>query len=95
MVTQQEARDMWAAIRQFQEMDSDAADAARQILRDAALVWWDGIKPAVPTTRDEALAVFQFIENLLTTETDLVRLELLRKKLREANEKYRDIKRNG
>ena len=108
MVTEQEARDMWTAIQQFQAADlaQERADHLAKIA--VAQAWWDGIKPAVPTTRTEALAVFQFIEAEIVTqqtnldnETDPVQKEvfrdrvgLLHKKLVEANEKYKEVKAN-
>ncbi len=109
MVTQQEARDMWAAIQQFQAADEAQAQTDRAVKIAAAQAWWDTIKPARPTTRTQALAAYKFIEAEIVTqttnfrnETDPIqkeifefRVRLLRKKLVEANEKYKEIKRNG
>jgi len=109
MVTQQEASDMRDAIKQL-----EANEETQRLTKIAARVvvaqsWWDGIKPAVPTTRAEALAVFQFIEaeivtqiNLRDGETDdaqkLIfrdRINILRKKLGEADEKFKERKLNA
>ena len=109
MVTQQEARDMWAAIQQFQAFDEAQLESERQAKLAVAQAWWDGIKPAVPTTKAEALAVFQFIEAEIVTqktnfanETDPIQKDLLRirvsllsRKLRQANEKFKERKLNG
>jgi len=109
MVTQQEARDMWAAIQQFQVADSAQVQVEHDAKVAVAEAWWDTIKPAVPNTRDEALAAFRFIEaeiitqtNNFENETDRVqkevfqfRIVLLRNKLQLANEKYKERKRNG
>ena len=73
----------------FQEA-RDAQDAEDVI----ALVWWDTVKPNVIVTRQDAKDVFDFIKNLLTTETDVPRLRILRGKLKEANEKLKDLKIN-
>jgi len=109
MVTQQEARDMWAAIQQFQATDAAQAQADNNAKLAVAQAWWDGIKPAIPQTRDEALAAYQFINAELNSqtrdfqnETDPIqkeilqfRVRLLRQKLNEANEKFKERKRNG
>ena len=78
---------------------NNADTAAAKVIRDAniqvAVDWWNTVKPAVPTTRDEALTAYRFIEGLLQTETDSLRLTLLRNKLEQANEKYKERKRNA
>jgi len=95
MVTQQEARDMWTAIEQFQAADAAVVQAQTDALKQTAKDWWDTIKPAEPTTRIEALASYHLIEGLLQTETDQFRLTLLQQKLRLANEEFQERKRNG
>ncbi len=94
-VTRQQAEEMRDAIKQLEEGEVVAAKVINDANIQVAVDWWDTIKPAVPRTRDEALAAYQFIEGLLQTETDNYRLVLLRQKLRDANEKYRERKRNG
>jgi len=94
LVTRQEAQEMRDAIRQLEAAEQAAEQAARQILIDQALAWWDTIKPAIPTTRAEALAVVRFIEGLQRTETDNFRLQLLRNKLQQALIKLQERKRN-
>ena len=97
MVTEQEARDMDAAMIAFRNKDD-------QVLRDQfnadkaiATTWWNGLGIDIQgaLTRDEALANYRTIESLLQTETDRFRLLVLREKLAEANEKFKERKLNG
>ena len=66
----------------------------RQADLDIALAWYNtlGIDIQGALTRDEALANYRQIESLLETETDNFRLFILRGKLDEANEKYKQVK---
>ena len=83
------------AIRQLEQFERQQAKAENDAKIAVAQAWWDSIKPAVPQTRDEALIAYRFIEGLLQTETDRFRLILLRQKLEQANEKFKERKRNG
>ncbi len=108
MVTQQEARDMWDAIQQFQTADGLQAQIDRDAKIAVAQTWWDGIKPATPTTRAEALSAHGFVKTTLDAEIILFKNEvepvqkeihqfrvvLLRKKLELANEKFKELKAN-
>ena len=95
MVTQQEAKEMRDAIKQLEESERQQTqtqnDAKIQIARD----WYNTVEKPTPTTRQEALYIFNFIKSLIEIETDRDRLRLLKNKLDEANEKYKEIKRNG
>lgn len=82
-------------IRQLEAFENQQEQDAIQILVNQAKAWWDSIKPAIPNTRDEALDAFNFIKNLLDTETEKFRIKLLKNKLLEANEKYKERKQNG
>ena len=83
------------ALKQLSDSEQAQNEADRQIRLIAVQAWWDGIKPAVPTTRLEALAVINIIKGLLETEIIKARLRLLRKKLEEAKIKYKERKLNG
>ena len=78
---------------------NNADAAAAKVIQDAkiqvAIDWWNTVKPAMPQTRDEALTAYRLIEGLLNTETDSFRLVVLRNRLQLANEKFKEIKRNG
>jgi len=107
--TQAEVLEMRNKTRQLEANEDAQLQADIEIKREVAQSWWDIIKPEVPTTRDEALAVYRFIEaeiviqkNNFDKETVPIqkqifefRVELLNIKLREANEKYKERKRNG
>jgi len=95
MTTQQEARDMRDALKLLEESETRQRFDARQILINDALIWWNMNKPPMPTTRQAALDAFNFIKQLLETETDRFRLALLREKLDQANNKFKEIKRIG
>lgn len=100
-------------IRDVLKQLADTVDAQRQAdrlaKRQVALDWWDTIKPAVPTTRDEAFTTYTFIESTIVTETALrdaetdqvqkeihhYRILILNEKLKQANEKFKEIKANG
>jgi len=82
------------ALRQLQEVEQAQAKVIDDAKIQTALTWWNTIKPTIPATRQEALDVYDFIKGLIETETDRFRLAVLRKKLDEANEKFKEIKRN-
>jgi len=108
MTTEAEAREISAAIEQFKS--ADIATREQEITDRVAVAqaWWDSIKPVVPTTRLEALAAYKFIETeIITQRTNhnnetvevqkLVfrdRVNMLNKKLLEADEKYKERKLN-
>jgi len=94
VVTEPQAREMFAAIEAFQAKDLDAIDTQRQAARGLAIAWFNqqGININAATTRTQAISNFNQIEALLQTETDPVRLNVLRNKLKEANQKYIDVK---
>ena len=92
MTTESEAREIKSAIESFQLKDEQVVQATHQTNIQLAKDWWETVKPTIPTTRQEALDVYNFIKNLLKTETDRYRLQLLNKKLEQANEKFKEIK---
>jgi len=105
-LTQADAIRIRDVIAQLEASEAAQLETDRQTKIAVANAWWDGIKPAAPTTRTEALAVFRFIETEIRThktnfenETDPVqkeafrfRVALLHKKLRQANEKFKEVK---
>jgi len=95
MVTEQEARDMKIAIDSFQSSDEAARQAQQQADLTRAEQWFNtlGIDIQAATTRRQALKNYNDIEILISTETDRFRLSVLRTKLKEANEKYKEVKR--
>jgi len=97
MVTEQDARDMVMAINDFQSKDGQTAKTQFDADKAIALTWFNslGINIQGALTRDEALANFRTIESLLQTETERFRLIVLREKLDEANEKFKERKLNG
>ena len=94
MVTEQEARDMKTAIETFQVKDRQTEKTQFDADKATTLTWFNGLRIDIQgaTTRTQALANFTQIESLLKTETDRFRLFILREKLDEANEKYKQIK---
>ena len=97
MPTEQEARDMKAAIEAFENKDERVIRDQFNADKAIAITWWNslGIDIQRALTRDEALANYRTIESLLKTETDRFRLVVLREKLAEANEKFKERKANG
>lgn len=97
VVTESQAREMKTAIEAFQATDAQAAQDQNQADLAIALAWFNtlGINIQAATTRTQALSNFNQIESLLQTETDGFRLAILRKKKIEANEKFKERKRNG
>ena len=93
--TEQEARDMIAAINLAGQKDAQQAQALFNANKQTALNWWDTVKPAIPTTRQQALDAYNYIKNLLITQTDEFRKIILREKLEQANEKFKEIKALG
>jgi len=97
MVTEQEARDMDAAIIAFHDKDTQTQRTQFDADKAIAETWWNtlGIDIQGALTRDEAIDNYRQIESLLQTETDRFRLVVLKEKLVEADEKFRERKRNG
>lgn len=97
MTTEQEARDMVTAIQAFQSKDSQTAKTQFDADKVVAVTWFNslGIDIQGALTRAEALTNYQQIESLLKTETESFRLLVLREKLSEANEKFKERKKNG
>ena len=93
--TNLEIKEIRDGLRLLEKSDVIAAQAVQKIEIDKVKAWWNTIKPAVPQTRDEALEVYRWIEETITTETNPDRLSLLRQKLQLANEKFKERKRNG
>ena len=92
VVTQQEAKEMREAISLLEQTEAQTTKAQFDIEMVKANVWYNTIEKPISTTRQEALDKFNHIKSLLETETDDLRLRLLRKKLFEANEKYIEVK---
>lgn len=97
VVTEPQAREIFAAIQDFQEKDNQATQAQHQADIAIALVWFNtlGINIQAATNRNQALDNFNQIKSLLQTETDSFRLSILGTKFIEANEKFKERKRNG
>ena len=95
MTTEQEARDMRDALKLLEQKEAQQQQLINQAKIQVAIDWWNTVKPSIPLTRDEALTAYRFIEELLNSETDEFRLQLLRNKLQLANEKFKERKRNG
>jgi len=95
MTTQQEAKDMRDAIRQLEQTEEQQTRDQLGANMAIAETWWNTVKPAIPTTRLEALAAYQLIDGLLQTETDQFRIAVLKQKLKLANEEYKERKANG
>jgi len=97
VVTEPQAREMQAAIESFQAKDDQTTQAQHQVDIGIATAWFSTQKINIQaaTTRTQALDNYNQIKSLLQIETDAYRLGVLRKKLDEANEKYKEIKRNG
>jgi len=95
LVTEQEARDMKTAITGFEDRDELAAQTQFNADLATAERWFNTLNIDIQgaTTRTEALSNFNQIESLNQSETDRFRLMVLGKKLREANEKYKQVKR--
>ena len=95
MVTQQEAKEMRDAIKLLEQTETQQAQAQEDSKIQIALAWFNSLNITIPTTRNQALDNFNEIKQLLETETDVYRLAVLRKKLIEANEKYKEVKKLG
>lgn len=94
--TEQEAIDMENATRLLQQKRQQQFQAQHETDLAIALAWFNtlGINIQASTTRTKALNNFNQIKSILQTETDVFRLTILRNKIEEANEKYKEIKRN-
>jgi len=91
-LTASDAQRIQDVLDQLQASKNATARADAAARRAVAEAWWDTVKPAVPTTRTEALAVYNFILGLLQTETDADRLHLLGNKRDLAWDKYKTVK---
>jgi len=94
-LTQADAIRIRDVLAQLADTEKTTKLAIEQGKIQTALDWWDTVKPDIPTTRDEAITVYNFILSLLDTETESYRLAVLRNKLIEANEKFKEIKAFG
>lgn len=94
MVSLQEAEEMRDAIRQLEQIENQQTQAQNQANRGVALSWFNtqGINIQSATTRLQALGNFNQIKSLIQTETDTFRLTILKIKLLDANEKYKQVK---
>lgn len=83
------------AIKQLDQTESQATRA--QQLADLAIAqaWYNTIKKPTPTNRPDALDNFNYIKSLLQTETERYKRRVLNTELEKANEKYKEVKRNG
>ena len=90
-----EIKEIRDKLKALEQKENDAVQALQQIEKNKVELWWDGIKPDTPLTRDEALTAYRFIEGMIKSETDKNKLSLLRQKLIQANEKFKERKRNG
>ena len=91
------------AIRFLEQTKAAEALAQRQIQIQLAQDWWDDtIKPTLVWNNTQSLIDqranilidYNMIKGLLDTETDLFRLRLIRQKLEQANDKFKQIKAN-
>jgi len=101
-----EIRDKLILLEERDQKDLEDIRIANLAVAEA---WWDTIKPRVPQTRNEALTAYRFIQSEIETqrtnfedETEPVqkeifgfRLRVLNQKLKLANEKFIERKRNG
>ena len=93
--TEIQAREIHTAIGNFQSKDQQVIQAQFDADKAVAVAWYDslGIDIQGATTRTQASDNYSQIDTLLQTETDRFRLLVLRQRLAEANERYREIKR--
>jgi len=93
VVTKQDAIDMRDALNSL----NDDEDRQVQVDYRAKIIiqntWFDTVKPPIPTTRNQALDAYRQIQTLIRNETDRFRKQFLGRKLIEANEKYKEVKR--
>ena len=82
-------------LRLLEKKESDAAQVISEAKRQVAIGWWNTVKPNIPQTRNQALTAYHTIQDMIKTETDADRLSLLRQKLFDANEKFKERKKNG
>ena len=95
--TEIQAREIHTAIGDFQSKDAQVAQVQFDMDKAVAVSWFDslGIDITEATTRVEVATIYFQIEALLESETDRFKITVMRAKLDEANEKYKEIKRNG
>ena len=94
-ITNTEIEEMRYKLKLLEKKEADAGQAVSDTKRKVSSDWWNGIKPETPLTRDEALKAYRTIEGMIKTEKNPDRLSLLRQKLIQANEKFKERKRNG
>jgi len=94
MVTEQEAKDMRDSLRLLESNESQKEQAQQEALRTLAQTWYNqqGIDIQSATTRTQALDNYNRIRVFRFSETDNKRKNILGQKLREANEKYKEVK---
>ena len=92
--TPPQARAMRDAIELENQKDAQQRQDQHNVDIGIATAWFNtqGININAATTRTQALDNFNQINSLLQSETDAFRLAILRKKLKEANEKYKAVK---
>jgi len=97
MVTQQEAKDMRDAIRQLEASEETTRISQRNTDMQIGLDWYNtlGIDIQSVTTRNEALTIYRQITTLLETESEFFRRSILEQKKREAEDKFKELKRIG
>lgn len=95
VVTSIQAKEMRDAIQLLGQAEAQQTKIEFDANMVIAQTWYNTIKKPVPTTRQGALNKFNHIKELLETETNQFRLTLLRTKLQESNEKYKEIKKLG
>ena len=95
MVSQTEAKEMRDEITLLENNEAKQRQIEYDNNIQIALSWWNIIKPIIPKNRNDALANFTMIKLLLNTETDVFRKAVLKMKLNESNEKFKEFKRNG
>ncbi len=95
--TEQEAKDMRDALNLLAQNEAQQAQTQYNADKTIALAWFNtlGINIQTSTTRTQALDNFDQIELLLETEIDVFKRTVLDQKLVEADEKFKEIKRNG
>ena len=88
--TEQEARDMIAAIENVRQIDAAAAKATKDAALAIAQAWFDALPQIIdPTvTKDDAASNYREIQTLQRTERDADRQEILRRELVIANDDF-------
>lgn len=94
-LTRADAERIRDATKLLEQNETAEAKAIQDGKIQVAVDWWNTVKPAIPSTRDEALIAYNVIKELLKTETAHYRLAVLRIKLNEANDKFKEMKKLG